>query len=199
MLCATARSWPAGVWVEQPKWDGFRLLVEVDSRGQAHAWSRHGTVLTRQIADLLASLRSEAPAPLLLDGELVALANSDRGPVQDFGAVCRAVLRNDPLDQARLQFVAFDLLAFDGADLRLQPLTDRDLRLREVLPSVPNIVPIQSWPAAPSAHDAVVELGFEGTVLKHPSSLYRPGRRTAWRKRKARHRARGFVRRGGAK
>jgi ATP-dependent DNA ligase len=39
-----------------------------------------------------------------------------------------------------------------------------------------------------------VELGFEGTVLKRPSSRYRPGRHGVWLKHKARHTADGDLR-----
>ena len=46
-------------------------------------------------------------------------------------------------------------------------------------------------PATAAVHAAIVQLGFEGTVLKRPSSLYRPGRHGVWRKYKARHTARG--------
>ena len=43
--------------------------------------------------------------------------------------------------------------------------------------------------ASRAAHDQLVKLGFEGTVLKRPGSTYRPGRQSAWRKYKASHRA----------
>ena len=42
-------------------------------------------------------------------------------------------------------------------------------------------------------HGAILELGFEGTVLKGPSSLYWPGRHSGWRKHKARHTAEGVL------
>ena len=48
-------------------------------------------------------------------------------------------------------------------------------------------------PATPAVHVAIVELGFEGTVLKRPSSLYRPGRHGVWRKHKARHTVEGVL------
>ena len=44
---------------------------------------------------------------------------------------------------------------------------------------------MQSSPASRAGHDQFVELGFEGSVLKRPGSMYRAGRQTA----KASHRA----------
>lgn len=45
---------------------------------------------------------------------------------------------------------------------------------------------IASQPATLAAHDAIVGLGFEGTVLKRPRSTYRAGRHPSWVKHKAR-------------
>jgi hypothetical protein len=43
-------------------------------------------------------------------------------------------------------------------------------------------------------HEAIVALGFEGTVLKRLGSAYRPGRHRAWIKRNARFVARAELR-----
>jgi hypothetical protein len=52
----------------------------------------------------------------------------------------------------------------------------------------------ESQPATLAAHEAIVDLGFEGTVLKRLGSSYRPGRHRAWLKRKARFVARAELR-----
>ncbi|MGO9960641.1 MAG: hypothetical protein ACLP50_32480 [Solirubrobacteraceae bacterium] len=72
----------------QPKWDGFRLLVAVDSAGRVRAWSRHGTSLTARLGDLLEGFIA-VPAASVFDGELVSLASRDGHVVQDFAAVGR--------------------------------------------------------------------------------------------------------------
>jgi hypothetical protein len=58
--------------------------------------------------------------------------------------------------------------------------------LRETLPVCERIRLAQSQPATLAAHEAIVALGFEGTVLKRLGSAYRPGRHRAWIKRKGR-------------
>jgi ATP-dependent DNA ligase len=51
MLSASARSWAAGTdWALQPKWDGFRCLVQVLDGEGVKAWSRHGATLTARSA-----------------------------------------------------------------------------------------------------------------------------------------------------
>lgn len=51
MLSTSARHRPdGGDWVLQPKWDGFRLLVDVGPDARVRAWARHGTNLSPRCA-----------------------------------------------------------------------------------------------------------------------------------------------------
>jgi len=186
MLSVSARRWPdGGRWVLQPKWDGFRLLVEVGRGGEVRGWSRHGTDLTARLGSLLGALAA-VPSGTTVDGELVVVSEREGKPAQDFAAVTRAVFTGRPHATERLRFVAFDLLAVDGEDVRARPWEERDARLRETLPVCERIRLAESRPATLAAHEAIVSLGFEGTVLKRLGSAYRPGRHRAWVKRKAR-------------
>ncbi len=58
--------------------------------------------------------------------------------------------------------------------------------MHETLPVRERIRLAVSQPATLAAHEAIVALGFEGTVLKRVGSAYRPGRHRTWIKRKAR-------------
>jgi ATP-dependent DNA ligase len=186
MLSTSARRWPnAGHWVLQPKWDGFRLLVDIDGEGRVRGWSRHGINLTARLRPLLARFEGVAPGTTF-DGELVAVSERAGQPTQDFAAVTRAVFTGDSGGGDGLRFVAFDLLRVGGRDVRARPWRERDAQLRDVLPVSERIRLINSQAATSAAHDAIVALGFEGTVLKRPSSTYRAGRHAAWVKHKAR-------------
>ena len=193
MLSCSARRWPeGGEWVLQPKWDGFRLLIDVDDDRRVRAWSRHGTSLTARLGGLTDAF-AEAPRGSVFDGELIVVSDRGGRPVQDFAAVCRAVLRGDATAAEDLRFVGFDVLALGGEDLRGRPWTERNSRLTEALPVSDRVRRIESLPASPKAHAAIVALGFEGTVLKRPNSPYRPGRQRAWLKHKARYTADGLL------
>lgn len=193
MLSSPGTRWPdGGDWVLQVKWDGFRLLVETPRRGGIRAWSRHGTSLSERLPAVLEAL-SELPAGTIVDGELVALAECNGRPAQDFAAVRRAVFTGDPEASSRLRFVAFDLLALAGEDLRSRTFSERDEQLRLCLPESGTVRHVESHPASRAVHDAIVALGFEGTVLKRRRSLYRAGRQPSWRKHKARHFAEGTL------
>jgi ATP-dependent DNA ligase len=73
----------------------------------------------------------------------------------------------------RLRFVAFDLLAVAGDDVRACSWEERDARLRETLLFCERIRAAASQPATLAAHDAIVGLGFEGAVLKRLGSAHR--------------------------
>lgn len=193
MLSCSAHRWPeGGEWVLQPKWDGFRLLIEVGDDRRVRAWSRHGTSLTARLGGLTAAF-AEAPPGSMFDGELVVVSERGGRPVQDFAAVCRAVLRGDATAAEDLRFVGFDVLALGGEDLRGRPWTERNARLTEALPVSGLVRRTESLPATPAAHAAIVALGFEGTVLKRPNSTYRTGRQRVWLKHKARHTVAGVL------
>ena len=186
MLSTSARRWPDGErWVLQPKWDGFRLLVDVDAGGCVRGWSRHGTNLTPRLGSLLAPFEAVAPGTTF-DGELVVIGQRDGQPTEDFAAVTRAVFTAERAATDRLSYVAFDVLRVADEDLQPRPWRERDERLRDALPANDRIRAIAAQPATPAAHDAIVALGFEGTVLKRPSSTYRAGRHNSWVKHKAR-------------
>ena len=126
MLSTSARRWPGGgEWVLQPKWDGFRLLIEVGADSRVRAWSRHGTSLTGRLGELIAAF-ADTPAGSVFDGELVAVSEREGRPIQDFAMVGRAVLRGDVAAAEYLRFVGFDLLALAGEDLRGRQWRERD-------------------------------------------------------------------------
>jgi ATP-dependent DNA ligase len=164
--------------------------VAVDRNGRTCAWSRGGASLGDRLGTLLDPLET-VPHGSIFDAELVALACRNSLVVQDFASVCRAALRADVAASTKLHLVAFDLLELGGDDIRGLPWTKRTELLREVFPTGDRLRLIRSLPASASraAHDQLVALGFEGSVLKRPGSAYRPGRQTTWRKYKASHRA----------
>jgi ATP-dependent DNA ligase len=189
MLSTRAATWPAqGDWMMEPKWDGFRLLVQIDRHACIRAWSRRGTSLGDRLGSLLAPL-AEAPGGTVFDAELVALSCRDGRAVQDFAAVRRATLQSDAAAARKLHLVAFDLLEVAGDDVRSLPWIKRTKLLRETFPAGDRLRVVQTRPASRAAHDELIELGFEGSVLKKPGSTYRPGRQTTWRKYKASHHA----------
>src|SRR6478672_3541110 len=116
---------PAGEWLYEPKWDGFRALVFRDG-DEIYTQSRDLRPLDRYFPELAAPLRENLPERCVLDGEIV-IANSG---VLDFDALLLrihpAASRVEMLAKEKpASFVAWDLLALGDEDLRELPQIER--------------------------------------------------------------------------
>ena len=119
MLAKLADELPiGGDYFYEPKWDGFRAIV-FRGGGDVFIQSRDLRPLDRYFPELDAVFLSALPDGCVVDGEIVIA--TPRG--LDFDAL---QLRLHPAasrvaklaKETPAQFVAFDLLALDGRDLR---------------------------------------------------------------------------------
>lgn len=190
MLCRAQATVPGGPgWALEPKWDGARFVFGRGEDGRMRAHTRHATAHSGRFPSLEAELASVLPPGSALDGELIALCPAEDGkPAQDFAAVLRALHARRPREE-ELLFVAFDLLAVGGRDLRRASCAERRAELELLLSAREPGGRLRLTPrseAAPEIHRHHVELGFEGSVAKRLDGRYAGGRRD-WVKVKARH------------
>src|SRR6266576_5783809 len=118
----------SGDWQFEPKWDGFRGVLENDGDELA-LWSRNGRPLLRYFPELR-PLGDLLPPHSALDGEIVIA----RDGVLDFDSMqmrlhpaesrVRRLAAEIPAD-----FVVFDLLLWDGKPVHEQPLEERRAEL----------------------------------------------------------------------
>ena len=159
-------------WAFELKYDGFRALAFVGRDG-VHFVSRNGHVY-RQFEPLALALRSELRCrSAVLDGELVCLDERGRS---DFLALLYR--RGTP------SFVAFDVLAVDGRDVRSEPLRARKRRLARIVPSpATSVLALQPIVGSGVAlYEAVCAADLEGVVAKRLDAPYRLVEPLPWRK-----------------
>jgi ATP-dependent DNA ligase len=172
---------PEGPFLYEPKWDGFRAIV---FRGGAEVYiqSRDLRPLDRYFPELHDALLDALPDDCVVDGEIVIATR--RG--LDFDAL---QMRLHPAASrvAKLaketpsRFVAFDLLAAGGKDLRDAPQTERRERLEKLLAAV--IPPIHLTPMTRDRALAVKWLarfegaGLDGVIAKPENGTYQAGKR----------------------
>jgi ATP-dependent DNA ligase len=182
MLAKASDLLPEGQgWLFEPKWDGFRALVFRDGDA-VYTQSRDLKPLDRYFPELAVPLRAQLPGRCVLDGEIVIA----RGGALDFEAL---LLRIHPAaSRVRLlaaetpaSYVAWDLLAEGGDDLRTAPQAERRARLERALASVRP--PIHVTPAttdrslAADWFDRFEGAGLDGVVAKRLDGPYQPGKR----------------------
>ncbi|NEK60066.1 ATP-dependent DNA ligase [Geodermatophilus sabuli] len=171
---------PGGVLYE-PKWDGYRLVV-VRTGSSTRVWSKQGRDLSARFPDVVAAALAQVPAGTVVDGEVVVW----NGARLDFGLLQRRMVtapgRLGPLVAASpASYVAFDLLALGGRDLRGRPLRERRAALAELAGRW--APPMQLSPATTDPAEArqwstdYRPAGVEGLVAKGAGTRYAPGRR----------------------
>ena len=186
MLAKIASTLPEGDGVlYEPKWDGFRAIV-FRGEDEVYIQSRELKPLDRYFPEVQAAALAQLPARCVLDGEIV-IATS-RG--LDFDALQMrlhpAASRIAKLaKETPASFVAFDLLAADGIDLRENPQVERRARLERLLSSVKppiHLTPLTKDPAEATEWLKRFEgAGLDGVIAKAASAPYQPGKRVMFK------------------
>jgi ATP-dependent DNA ligase len=182
MLAKLADELPAGGgFLYEPKWDGFRSIVF--RRGSSMLiQSRDLRPLDRYFPELHDALLAALPADIVVDGEIVIATSHGL----DFDALQLrlhpAASRVEKLAKATpSSFVAFDLLALDGRDLRDEPQGERRRLLEQALRGARSPVHL-----TPMTRDRAVATdwlsrfegaGLDGVVAKPEHGKYVPGKR----------------------
>jgi ATP-dependent DNA ligase len=175
-----------GGCVYEPKIDGYRALLFVGDEG-CRVQSRRGHDITDEFRDVAEAAFAQLPAGLVVDGELIVRV---RGSF-DFSELQRRLARGgrQRIGQPAASFIAFDLLAAAGHDVRTSPLRVRRRLLETVMADATTTVEL-----CPQTSDvdlarewmgAAAELGVEGLVVKGSATTYRGGARE-WLKHRLR-------------
>jgi ATP-dependent DNA ligase len=186
MLAKIASTLPEGDGVlYEPKWDGFRAIV-FRGEDEVYIQSRELKPLDRYFPEVQEAALEQLPPRCVLDGEIVIATR--RG--LDFDALQMrlhpAASRIAKLaKETPASFVAFDLLAADGIDLRENPQVERRGRLERLLSSVKppiHLTPLTRDPAEAAEWLKRFEgAGLDGVIAKAASAPYQPGKRVMFK------------------
>jgi bifunctional non-homologous end joining protein LigD len=174
MLLSRATEIPQGDgWAFEPKWDGFRCLAHLG--GDTRLVSRRGKDLLPFLPEL-SGLHRSVPFPVILDGELVAVASG----TPSFDALHRRVFGSSRHPEATVILVVFDLLVPGEQALTALPYQRRRRILEGLGLGGPRLQLTLSYPAADGAalFASTKDLGWEGVVAKRLGSPYRAGVRS---------------------
>jgi ATP-dependent DNA ligase len=182
MLSAAADGIPKGdSWEYEPKWDGFRTLVFRDGDDVALI-SRGSRPMTRYFPEVLPAFRGLREQQVVLDGELVVVAENGL----DFGALQQRIhpaeSRVRMLSEATpAWYIAFDILAEGNTDLRKLPLGERRKRLERLLKGVKQPIFLTPYTRDHATAETWFErfegAGLDGVIAKSWSGAYVPGKR----------------------
>ncbi|PDT33922.1 ATP-dependent DNA ligase [Rhizobium sp. M10] len=168
-------------WSWELKWDGYRLAVHIGPQG-IRILTRGGHDWTHRFPAIVEAARALGPATMIIEGEAVVLDPEGR---PDFGLLQQSLGASGRQAGNRASdaiFYAFDLIYFDGHDLRGVEYRSRRHLLDDTLNGKVGAIRLSETfdtePAVLLEH--VCRLGLEGIVGKNLDRPYRSGRTGDW-------------------
>jgi len=173
---------PRSGWMVEWKYDGIRAQV-VKRAGQVWIWSRGEELITERFPEVVA-MAQPLPNGTVLDGEILVWIDGRPAPFallqQRIG---RKNLTKKVLADAPAHLVAYDLLEWQGEDVRSRPQAERRGLLEAALTdSAITVSPLaqgDDWPQLAALREQSRERGVEGFMLKHRAAAYGTGRTKA--------------------
>ncbi|MFK3788972.1 DNA ligase D [Pseudomonas piscis] len=175
---------PAGDWLYEIKFDGYRMLARIEG-AQVQLLTRSGLDWTARMPNQARALAELGLESAWLDGEMVVL---DADGVADFQALQNAF--DAGADQS-IRYYLFDAPFLNGVDLRQRPLHERRAALKAVLANNRAAAlrysetfdqPVQQLLAG------ACQMHLEGLIGKRPDSPYVSRRSGDWIKLKCQQR-----------
>jgi DNA ligase-1 len=169
-------------WQAEWKWDGIRGQVIVRNR-ELFVWSRGEELVTDKYPEFRIML-DLLPDGTAIDGEILPFKNDMPLSFNKLQTrIGRKSLTQKQLKEVPVSFVAYDLLEWQGEDVREWPLDARRNQLAKICnvnSSVLRLSPtvaVDSWEKLSEERSRARDLFSEGIMLKRRDSVYRDGRR----------------------
>jgi DNA ligase-1 len=170
-------------WMAEWKWDGIRGQL-IKRNNEIFVWSRGEELMTEKFPEYHV-LTGVLPEGVVLDGEIIP--SIDKKPLP-FALLQTRIGRKNVtkkhLKEAPIAFFAYDMLEYEGQDMRELPLEKRRTILENIVAKaghdsllISPVIPFLSWEELKQIRNGSRNMGAEGIMLKRKSSPYRVGRK----------------------
>lgn len=123
---------PISDWLIEWKWDGVRGQAVIGNKDVA-LWSRGNELISDQFPELIEAFKT-IPSGTILDGEIIAYVNDLPLP---FGELQKRLGRKNVsksmIEKIPIAFIVYDILKYEGKDLRNQPIHARRSILQNLI------------------------------------------------------------------
>lgn len=171
-------------WIVEQKWDGIRGQI-VKRNNEIYIWSRGEELVTKQFPELVDAI-SNFKDDFVIDGEILAMKDNDVLLFNDLQKrLNRKNVTNKLLEEVPIGFYAYDILEFDGKDIREQSFEQRRMQLESIFNfvSLPEyiklsfLVEFNEWKELHDIRNNSRAINSEGLMLKQKRSPYHTGRK----------------------
>jgi len=170
-------------WQVEWKWDGIRAQL-IKRNKKVFIWSRGQELVTNSYPELK-EMAEKLSDGIAIDGEIVPW--KDNKPL-NFADLQRRIGRKTVsakiMQEVPVAIISYDLLEFNGEDIRQKPLHFRNRKLSELIADISDSrlihspeVKVKSWHELSAKKEESRKHGTEGLMLKNLNSPYRRGRK----------------------
>ncbi len=172
-------------WLAEWKWDGIRGQI-IKRNGTHYVWSRGEELMTEKFPEYLSFVNS-IPNGTVLDGEIMPAKDGVPLPFSVLQTrIGRKTITKKQLQEAPVSFFAYDLLEWEGNDIRHLSTDERRVLLENLLstlqyPSNLYLSPsigFNHWDELIAIRENAREHHAEGLMLKRKKGPYQVGRKT---------------------
>ncbi|MCA0132618.1 ATP-dependent DNA ligase [Winogradskyella alexanderae] len=171
-------------WIVEQKWDGIRGQI-VKRNNEIYIWSRGEELVTQQFPELVEAMQNFKD-DFVIDGEILALKDNDVLLFNDLQKrLNRKNVTKKLLEDVPIGFYAYDILEYNGDDIRETAFDKRRKRLESLFNAValPEhiklsfLVDFTEWETLHEIRNNSRAINSEGLMLKQKKSPYHTGRK----------------------
>lgn len=169
---------PGEDWLHEIKYDGYRMVCRIDREGSGvRFYSRKGFDFSDRLEALRRAVARLPVSRAWLDGEVVILTPEGRS---DFHALQNA-FRNGK--DRGIVYLVFDLMNYEGYDIRCAPLSERKALLAELIPPMDQVRFVDHvLGEGEEFYRAACSSKLEGVLCKRVDAEYQSQRTRSWLK-----------------
>jgi len=172
-------------WMFEHKWDGIRgqLIVRND---ELFVWTRGEELVTDKYPEFN-EFQDVLPNGIVLDGEILAYPNNGIGDFKELQKrIGRKTITKSILEKIPVIFKAYDILEYQGDDIRTKAFKDR----RQILDALfeayntqikpfhlSHTLTFNNWKSVEDERQKAREIKSEGLMIKRADSTYGVGRK----------------------
>jgi DNA ligase-1 len=170
-------------WQAEWKWDGIRGQL-IKRNQQVFVWTRGEELVTDKYPEF-EMLKTIAADGFVIDGEILPFQNNAPLSFQKLQLrIGRKTVSKKLLAEVPVILMAYDILEYNGKDIREMPLVERRKLLEALVETIdhPNVqlsksVSFSDWNSLAAAREDSRKHSAEGFMLKRKDSTYQIGRK----------------------